>query len=70
MVDSLRTSKGPSLFMLGYYWLPLATTDSVVDNREFEVEGLFLALYPLWVVDSLRTSKVHHCLSLVTTGCP
>ena len=47
MVDSLRTSKGPSLFMLGYYWLPLATIDSVVINREFEVEGLFWAFIPI-----------------------
>ena len=26
-------------------------------------------LYLFWVVDSLRTLKVHHCLSLVTIGC-
>ena len=24
-------------FVLGYHWLPLATTDLVGDNREFEV---------------------------------
>ena len=28
---------GPSLFVLGYRWLPLATIDLVGDNREFEV---------------------------------
>ena len=27
----------PSLFVLGYHWLPLATIDLVGDNREFEV---------------------------------
>ena len=27
-------------------------------------------LYPLYLVDRLRTSKAHHCLSLVTIGCP
>ena len=27
-------------------------------------------LYLLWVVDVLRTVKVHHFLSLVTIGCP
>ena len=27
-------------------------------------------LYPLYMVNSLRTLKVHHCLSLVTIGCP
>ena len=47
MVYSLRTSKGPSLFMLGYYWLPLATIDLVVNNREFEVSGIFSALIPI-----------------------
>ena len=24
----------------------------------------------LWVVNSFKTSNVHHCLSLVTIGCP
>ena len=37
VVDSFRTSKGPSLFALSYHWLPLATIDLVGDNREFEV---------------------------------
>ena len=31
------TSTGPSLFVLDYYWLSLATIDLVHDNREFEV---------------------------------
>ena len=35
MVDSLRTLKSASLFVLGYHWLPLTTIDSVGDNREF-----------------------------------
>ena len=30
----------------------------------------FEDFYPLLVVDNLRTLKVHHCLSLVTTGSP
>ena len=29
--------KGPSLFVLGYHWLHLATIDLVGDNREFKV---------------------------------
>ena len=37
LVDSLRTSKGSSLFVPGYHWLPLATIDLVGDNIEFEV---------------------------------
>ena len=41
----------------GYCWLSLATI-------------YLLVLYPLWVVDSLRTLNLHHCLSMVTTGCP
>ena len=27
----------PSLFVLGYHWLPLATIDLVSNNREFDV---------------------------------
>ena len=41
---------------------------SVERSAQFEV--YFELLYPLWVVDSLRTLKVHHCLPLVTIGCP
>ena len=37
VVDSLQNFKGPSLFVLGYHWLPLATIDLVGANREFEV---------------------------------
>ena len=33
--------KIPSLFVLGYHWLSLATIDLVGDNREFEVRGIF-----------------------------
>ena len=52
----------------GVNWLPLPTIDLVGDNRE--IEAYFEVLYPFWVVDSLRTLKVHHYLSLVTIGCP
>ena len=62
--------KGPTLFVLGYHWLLLPTIDLMGNNREFEVWGIFEVLYWLWVVDSLRTLKVHHCLSLVTIGSP
>ena len=46
-------------------WLPLPTNDLVG-----EIEAYFEVLYPFWVVDSLRTLKIHHYLSLVTIGCP
>ena len=36
MVDSLRTLKGASLFVLGYHLLPLASIDVVGANREFK----------------------------------
>ena len=63
--------EGASLFVHGYHWLPLATIDLVGDNREFEVWGMLLRSYNHYKsVDSLRTLKVHHCLSLVTIGCP
>ena len=48
--------------------LPLPTIDLVGDNRE--IEAYFEVLYPFWVVDSLRTLKVHHYLCLVIIGCP
>ena len=32
-------------------------------------EAYFEVLYLLWVVDSLRTLKIHHCFSLVTIVC-
>ena len=47
MADSLRTWKGPSLFIFGYYWLSVATIDLVDDNKEFEVSGIFSALIPI-----------------------
>ena len=37
-------------------------------NLKFE--AYIEVLYTLWEVDSLRTLKVHHCLSMVTIGCP
>ena len=39
IVDGLQSQnfKGPSLLVLGYHWLPIATIDLVGDNREFEV---------------------------------
>ena len=52
----------------GVNWLPLPTIDLMGDNRE--IEAYFEVLYPFLVVDSLRTLKVHHYLSLVTIGCP
>ena len=52
----------------GVNCLSLLTIDLVGDNRE--IEAYFEVLYPFWVVDSLRTLKVQHYLSLVTIGCP
>ena len=37
VVDSPQNIKGPSLFVLGYHWLTLATIELVGDNREFDV---------------------------------
>ena len=36
----------------------------IIGNLKFE--AYFEVLYPFEVVDSLRTLKVHHCLSLIT----
>ena len=47
----------------------LATIDLVGDNADLNCEVYFKVLYPFWVIDHLRPSKVHHCLSLVTIGC-
>ena len=38
----------------------------IIGNLKFK--AYFEVLYPLWVSDSLRSSNVHHCLSLVTIG--
>ena len=57
-------------FVLGCHWLPLATIDLVGDNREFEVFRHILSCYIHYSWFSLRPSKLHHCLSLVTIGCP
>ena len=37
MSAGVACTVGPSLFVLGYHWLPLPTIDLVGDNREFEV---------------------------------
>ena len=37
---------------------------------ETKFKAYFEQLYPLWVVDSFRTSKVHHCLPLVSHWLP
>ena len=42
--------------------------DFIIGNLKFE--SYFEVLCPLYVVYCLRTSKMHHSLSLVTIGCP
>ena len=42
--------------------------DFIIGNLKFE--SYFEVLYPLYVVYCLRTSKMDHCLSLVTIGWP
>ena len=37
-------------------------------HKILKFEVYYKLLYPLWVVNSLRTLKTHHCLSLLTTG--
>ena len=43
---------------------------TIVSFGALRVKAYFELLFPLWVVDSLRTSKLHHCMSLVAIGCP
>ena len=43
---------------------------TIVSFGALRVKAYCEVLYPLWMVDSLRASKVHHCLPLVTIGCP
>ena len=40
----------------------------IIGNLKFEAYSEVLD--PLYMVDSLTTLKVHHCLSMVTIGCP
>ena len=42
----------------------------IIDNKTFKFETYFEVIYPLLVVDGLKILKIHHCLSLVTIGCP
>ena len=38
-------------------------------NREnFMFEAYFVVFYPFWLDESPKTSNVHHCKSVVTTG--
>ena len=61
----------PSLFVLGYHWLPLTTIDLVGNNKAiWTLRHIWSVWYQLWVVGGLRTLKVHHCLSLVNIGFP
>ena len=53
----MSTSVCPWLLLVA-----LATIDLVDDNRGLEFKAYFKQLYPLWMVDSFRTSKVHRCL--------
>ena len=57
-----------SIVALGYhFWLFLANTQLLDDNREFEIETYF-EVFPgqLWLDDSLRTSEGHYLLLLVS----
>ena len=54
------------LFILGCHWLPLVTIYVVGDN--LEAWAIFWGAEPLWMVDSLRTLKLHHSLLMVTIG--
>ena len=57
--------EGPSLVLLGYYWLH-HRNQSAGDNRVFEVWSILLVCCSLQ--DSLITLKLHHKLPLVTNG--
>ena len=35
------TIEDPSLTVLGYQMLPLATSQSMGDNKEFDIKGIF-----------------------------
>ena len=66
MVYCLRTLKFPSLFVLGYHWLPLATINLVGDkigNLKFEAD--FELLYSFCVVNSLRKHVFSHTQILI-----
>ena len=49
-----QTFEGSPLFVLAYHWLPLATSNLVGDNREFEVWGIFWGHTPIFMWTSLK----------------
>ena len=50
---------------------PLIATFQVGDNKGMlNFEAYFDLFDPLWLNESIRTSNVHHCKSMVTSGCP
>ena len=67
METSQRTLYRGDFSMETFPWR-LFRGDFIIGNLKFE--SYFEVLYPLYVVYCLRTSKMHHCLSLVTIGCP
>ena len=63
----LQNIEDPSLVILGYQLLPLATSKLIDDNKEFNDSEVF---YSLLVGENFRTLKIHHWWSLVTNCCP
>ena len=49
----LITIENPSLSALGYQLLPLATSQLVSNNREFDVSGILEEFYSLFMEGSL-----------------
>ena len=63
--EQSQNFEGPSLVLLGYYWLHYRN-QSVGNDRVFEVWSILSVCYLLQ--DSLITLKFHHKLPLVTNG--
>ena len=56
----LKTIEDPSLSTHSYQLLPLATSQLVGNNREFDVSGTLEGVFPLLVEGSLWQLKIHH----------
>ena len=66
----LQNIEDPSLVILGYQLLPLATSKLMGDNKEFNDSAIFEVFYSWLGCENFRTLKIHHWLTLVTKCCP
>ena len=66
----LQNIEDPSLVILGYQLLPLATSKLMGDDKELSDSVIFEVLYSLLWGENFRPLKIHPWWSLLTNCCP